>query len=127
MPEDKANAKPASKSAKVDGRTAVLEKIAAMPDHDRAMAERFLSIVERVAPTLKPRLWYNMPAFAKDGQVLCFFQSAAQFQSRYATFGFEQIAELDEGNMWPTAYALTELGDDEEERIEELLRRAMGL
>lgn len=111
---------------KVDGLTAVLQNIAAMPEHDRAMGMRFHSIVERVAPSLTPRLWYGMPAYARDGKVLCFFQSAAKFKARYATFGFEEHAALDDGAMWPTSYALLELGDDEEARIEELIRKAMG-
>ena len=128
MAEGKAAARPAREPAKTkaDGLVQVLENIAAMPEHDRAMAERFHSIVERTAPSLKPRLWYGMPAYAKDGKVLCFFQSAAKFKARYATFGFDEVAALDEGNMWPTSWALTELGDDEEASIEELLRRAMG-
>jgi len=111
---------------KVDGLTAVLENIAAMPAHDQAMAVRFHSIIERAAPSLKPRLWYGMPAYAKDGKVLCFFQSAAKFNARYATFGFDEVAALDDGAMWPTSYALVELGDAEEAQIEALVRRAMG-
>ncbi|MDF1543355.1 MAG: DUF1801 domain-containing protein [Anaerosomatales bacterium] len=128
MAEDTAEAKPGRKPAgkKADGLTEVLENIAAMPEHDRAMATRFHSIVERTAPSLKPRLWYGMPAYSKDGKVLCFFQSASKFKARYATFGFEQQAALDDGNMWPTSYALTELGDEEENRIEALITKAMG-
>lgn len=129
MAEDKPAMKAPPESAtkkKSDGRTEVLENIAAMPERDQAMARRLHSIVERAAPALKPRLWYGMPAYAKDGKVLCFFQSASKFQARYATFGFEEIATLDDGAMWPTAYALTELGDDEEAQIEELIRKAMG-
>lgn len=114
------------KSKKADARTEMMDNIAAMPEHDRAMAMRFHSIVERTAPSLTPRLWYGMPAYAKDGKVLCFFQSASKFKVRYATFGFEEQAALDDGAMWPTSYALTELGDDEEARIEELIRKAMG-
>lgn len=120
----KAVRKPVRKKA--DGLTEVLETIAAMPDGDREMALRFHSIVERTAPSLVPRLWYGMPAYAQDGKVLCFFQSASKFKARYATFGFEEIARLDEGAMWPTAYALTELGDAEEARIAELISRALG-
>ena len=123
MADDKHTSKP---KKKVDGLTEVLENIAAMPEHDRAMAERFHSIVKSTAPSLTPRLWYGMPAYAKDGKVLCFFQSASKFKARYATFGFEETAALDDGTMWPTSYALTELGDDEEARIEELIRRAIG-
>jgi len=128
MAEQKGGARPARESAgkKADGLTQVLENIGAMPEHDRAMAMRFHSIIERVAPSLTPRLWYGMPAYAKDGKVLCFFQSAAKFKARYATFGFEEIAALDDGSMWPTAYALLELGDPEEARIEALIRKAMG-
>jgi len=124
MTEDKRAS--ASKKKKVDGLTEVLENIAAMPPHDQAMAMRFHSMIERTAPSLTPRLWYGMPAYAKDGKVLCFFQSASKFKARYATFGFDETAALDEGTMWPTSYALTELGDEEEARIEALVRRAMG-
>lgn len=127
MAERETEAKAAHEPRKrTDGRTDVLENIAAMPEHDRAMGERFRSIIERTAPSLTPRLWYGMPAWAKDGKVLCFFQSAAKFNARYATFGFEEQAALDEGYMWPTSYALVELGDEEEARIEELIRKAMG-
>lgn len=111
---------------KADGLTEVLDSIAAMPEHDRAMAERFHAIITRTAPSLKPRLWYGMPAYAKDGKVLCFFQNASKFNARYATFGFEETAALDDGAMWPTAFALLELGEKEEKRIEELIRKAMG-
>lgn len=111
---------------KPDGLTQVLENIAEMPAPDREMADRFHSIVQRVAPSLAPRLWYGMPAYAKNGKVLCFFQSASKFNARYATFGFDQVAALDEGNMWPTSFALTALGPAEEERIEALIRKAMG-
>ena len=116
--------KPSKKKA--DGLADVLENIAAMPEHDQAMARRFHSIIESMAPSLKPRLWYGMPAYTKDGKVLCFFQSASKFNARYATVGFDEVAALDDGTMWPTAYALTELGDDEQARIEELVRKAMG-
>ncbi len=124
MAEDEAKRQPRKK--KVDGLTEVLANIEAMPEHDRVMAKRFHSIIEQTAPSLKPRLWYGMPAYAKDGKVLCFFQSASKFKARYATFGFEEAAALDDGAMWPTAYALTELGDEEEARIADLVRRAMG-
>ncbi len=127
MAESEAEAKPAARprEKKADPLTEVLEDIAAMPEHDRAMAMRFHSLIERTAPSLKPRLWYGMPAYTKDGKVLCFFQSAAKFKARYATVGFDEKAALDDGNMWPTSYALTELGDVEEARIEELVRKAM--
>ncbi|MDZ4180028.1 MAG: DUF1801 domain-containing protein [Coriobacteriia bacterium] len=126
--DDKNTTKPARAAGKkkVDGLTEVLETIAAMPDQDRAIATRFHTIVEKAAPSLKPRLWYGMPAYSKDGKVLCFFQAASKFKTRYSTFGFEESASLDEGAMWPTAYALVELGDAEEARVEELIRRAMG-
>jgi uncharacterized protein YdhG (YjbR/CyaY superfamily) len=128
MAQDKTAAKPAHGPGKkkAAGLTEVLENIAAMPEHDRAIAMRFHSIVERTVPSLAPRLWYGMPAYAKDGKVLCFFQSASKFKARYATFGFEEQAALDDGVMWPTAFALTELGDAEEARIEALIRKAMG-
>ena len=116
----------ASGKKKADGLTEVLDTIAAMPEGDRETAMRFHSIVEKVAPSLAPRLWYGMPAYAKDGKVLCFFQSASKFGARYATFGFEEIAALDDGSMWPTSYALTELGDAEAARIEALISKAMG-
>jgi len=125
MVQEDRGTKPA-RSPKTDALTEVLETIAAMPEHDRAMATRFHSIVGRAAPSLKPRIWYGMPAYAKDGKVLCFFQSASKFDARYATFGFEEQAALDHGTMWPTSYALTELGDEEAVRIEELVRKAMG-
>lgn len=128
MAGDEVRAQAARKPAKkkTDGLTDVLEMIAAMPEVDRDMAMRFHSIVERVAPSLTPRLWYGMPAYAKDGKVLCFFQSASKFKARYATFGFEEIAQLDDGAMWPTSYALTTLGDAEEARIAELITKALG-
>ena len=128
MAEDTAKPKRPRTSAKkkADGLTEVLDTIAAMPEGDREMAMRFHSIVEKAAPSLTPRLWYGMPAYAKEGKVLCFFQSASKFGARYATFGFEEIAALDDGSMWPTAYALIELGVAEEARIEALIRKAMG-
>ena len=116
----------ASGKKKADGRAEVLDTIAAMPEGDREMAMRFHSIVEKAAPSLAPRLWYGMPAYAKDGKVLCFFQATSKFGARYATFGFEEIAALDDGSMWPTAYALIELGDEEEAKIEALIRKATG-
>jgi uncharacterized protein YdhG (YjbR/CyaY superfamily) len=103
----------------------VLAKIAAMQEHDRIMAEQIHAIVKANAPELSPRLWYGMPAYAKDGKVVCFFQDAQKFKTRYATLGFSDKANLDEGNMWPVAYALTELGDAEEAKIGELVRQAV--
>jgi len=104
----------------------VLANIAEMPKHDRDMAERIHAIVSKNAPDLTSRLWYGMPAYAKDGKVVCFFQSAAKFKSRYATFGFDQAANLDDGNMWPTSYALKELTPAEESKIAELVKKAVS-
>ncbi len=117
---------PRAGGKKADGLTEVLENIAAMPERDRLMAERIHAIVQRVAPSLSPRLWYGMPAYAKDGAVLCFFQAASKFKVRYATFGFDQKAALDDGAMWPTSFALTGLGDAEEARIADLITKAIG-
>jgi uncharacterized protein YdhG (YjbR/CyaY superfamily) len=103
---------------------AVLDKIAAMPDADRIMAERIHALVKATAPHLSPKLWYGMPSYYKDGKVVCFFQDANKFKARYATFGFNEAANLDEGNMWPTSYALTRLTAAEEQRIAELVKRA---
>ena len=106
------------------GERDVLAKIAEMPDPDRAMAERLHAIVKANAPALSPKLWYGMPAYAKDGKVVCFFQAAQKFNTRYATFGFNDAANLDEGAMWPTAFALKELTADDEARIAALVKRA---
>ncbi|GAA3967183.1 DUF1801 domain-containing protein [Actinomadura viridis] len=110
--------------AKADGERDVLAKIAEMPDADRVIAERLHEIIKAAAPSLLPKLWYGMPAYAKDGKVLCFFQSAQKFKSRYATLGFNDVANLDDGTMWPTAFALRELTPDNEARIGELVKRA---
>ncbi|MFL5927396.1 MAG: iron chaperone [Gaiellaceae bacterium] len=107
-----------------EGEEVVHAKIAAMSDSDRAMAERVHAIVMKAAPGLTPRTWYGMPAYAKDGKVICFFQDAAKFKARYATIGFSDKANLDEGNMWPTAFALTKLTRAEEKRIAELVKQA---
>jgi uncharacterized protein YdhG (YjbR/CyaY superfamily) len=104
----------------------VLAKIAEMSEPDRAMAERLHAIIKAAAPGLSPRTWYGMPAYAKDGDVVCFFQSARKFKARYATFGFSDKASLDEGAMWPTAFALTELTAAVEARISALVKRAVG-
>ena len=104
----------------------VAANIAAMSGSDRAIAERLHAIIAASAPGLAPRLWYGMPAYAKDGKVLCFFQAAQKFKTRYATFGFQHDAKLDEGRMWPVAFALTELGAAEEERISALVKKAAG-
>ena len=111
---------------KAEGESDLLAKIAEMPQPDRAMAERLHEIVKASAPALSPKTWYGMPAYAKDGKVVCFFQSAQKFKSRYATFGFSDKANLDEGAMWPTSYALKELGAAAEARIGALVKRAAG-
>ncbi|MFZ0592763.1 MAG: DUF1801 domain-containing protein [Bryobacteraceae bacterium] len=111
---------------KADGESAVLAKIAEMPEPDRAMGERLHAIIKASAPALSPRLWYGMPAYAKDGKVVCFFQSAQKFNTRYATFGFMHEANLDEGAMWPTAFALKELTAAEEARIGALVKKAVS-
>ena len=113
-------------SRKAEGERDVLEKIAEMQEPDRVMAERLHAIVKATAPALSPRTWYGMPAYAKDGDVICFFQSAQKFKSRYATLGFSDKASLDEGAMWPTSYALTELTAAEEARIRELVKQAVA-
>jgi uncharacterized protein YdhG (YjbR/CyaY superfamily) len=111
---------------KADGESAVLAKIAEMPKSDRAMAERLHAVIKASAPALSPKLWYGMPAYAKDGKVVCFFQSAQKFKSRYATFGFNDSANLDKGAMWPTAFALTELTAADEARIAALVKKAVS-
>ncbi len=112
---------------KADGERAVLTKIAEMPETDRAIAERLHEIVKASAPELSPKTWYGMPAYAnKDGKIVCFFQSAEKFNARYATFGFNAEANLDEGAMWPTSFALKELGAAAEARIGALVKRAAG-
>ena len=118
--EDRAN------KNKADRESAVLAKIAEMPEPDRAMGERLHAIIKASAPALSPRLWYGMPAYAKDGKVVCFFQSAQKFKTRYATFGFNDPANLDEGTMWPTAFALTELTAADEKRIGALVKKAVS-
>jgi uncharacterized protein YdhG (YjbR/CyaY superfamily) len=120
----KKSARPASKKAA--GEAEVLADIAAMPKADRVIAERIHAIVRGHAPVLTTRLWYGMPAYAKDGKVLCFFQSAAKFKTRYATLGFQHEANLDDGRMWPVAFAITGLSAVEEKRIAELVKRAVG-
>src|SRR2546430_11252223 len=110
--------------AAADGESDVLAKIAEMPAPDRAMAKRIHAIIKASAPALSPRTWYGMPAYAKDGNVLCFFQSAQKFKTRYATFGFSDKAHLDEGTMWPNAFALTKLTADDEARIGALVKKA---
>ncbi len=109
------------------GESDVLAKIADMPESDRAMAERLHAVIRTSAPELAPKTWYGMPAYAnEDGKVVCFFQSAAKFNTRYATLGFNDVANLDEGSMWPTSFALKELTPVEEERIAALVRKAVS-
>jgi uncharacterized protein YdhG (YjbR/CyaY superfamily) len=111
---------------KEEGERALLEKIAEMPEPDRVMAERLHAIVTKNAPNLSPKTWYGMPAYAKDDQIVCFFKSADKFKSRYATLGFEEAANLDEGAMWPTSYALTKLTAADEKKIAALVKKAVG-
>ena len=122
--ELKAEARRGPGAGKADGERDVLAKIAEMPEPDRAMAERIHAIVKASAPDLSPKTWYGMPAYAKEGKIVCFFQAADKFKSRYATFGFDVAANLDEGTMWPTSFALTELTADDEARIAELVKKA---
>jgi uncharacterized protein YdhG (YjbR/CyaY superfamily) len=124
--ELKAEAHRGPRADQADGESEVLAKIAEMPKPDRAMAERLHAIVKASAPDLSPKTWYGMPAYAKDGKVVCFFQSAQKFKSRYATFGFSDQANLDEGAMWPTAFALKELTTDAEARIGALVKKAVS-
>ena len=114
------------KADKADGESAVLAKIAEMPEPDRAMGKRLHAVVKASAPTLSPRLWYGIPAYAKDGNVVCFFQGAQKFKTRYATLGFSDKAHLDEGTMWPNAFALTKLTADDEARIGALVKKAVS-
>jgi uncharacterized protein YdhG (YjbR/CyaY superfamily) len=118
--------RPGRPEDKGEGESAVLATIAAMPESDRVIAERLHEIIKTNAPTLSPRLWYGMPAYARNGEVVCFFQSAAKFKTRYATFGFQHEAKLDEGTMWPVAFALTGLTAAEETRIGELVKKAVS-
>lgn len=123
--EVKASARRTSRAEKAAAdEAAVVEKIAEMQESDRVMAERIHAVVRASAPELAPKLWYGMPAYAKDGKVLCFFQSAEKFNARYATFGFNDVANLDDGSMWPTAFALTRLTAADEERIGALVKQA---
>jgi len=110
---------------KADGEKELLAKIAEMPEPDRGMAKRLHAIVKAGAPALSPKTWYGMPAYAKDGKVVCFFQSAQKFKSRYATFGFSDEAKLDEGSLWPTAFALKKLTPAEETKIAALVKKAV--
>jgi uncharacterized protein YdhG (YjbR/CyaY superfamily) len=122
--ELKAAARRGPRADKADGESAVLAKIAAMREPDRAMGKRLHALIKANAPALSPRLWYGMPAYAKDGKVVCFFQSAQKFKTRYATFGFSDKANLDAGAVWPTAFALMELTAVEEARLGALVKQA---
>jgi uncharacterized protein YdhG (YjbR/CyaY superfamily) len=124
--ELKAETRRGTRAGKADGESDVLAKIAEMPAPDRALAERFHAIVKASAPALSPKTWYGMPAYAKEGKVVCFFQSAHKFKSRYATFGFSDAASLDKGAMWPTSFALKELTAAEEAKIKALVKKAVG-
>ncbi len=112
--------------ARAEGERDVLEKIAEMPEPDRVMAERLHAVVTSIAPSLVPRTYYGMPAYSKDGKVICFFQAASKFKVRYATFGFQPDASLDDGTMWPVAFALTKLTAADEARIKALLKKAVS-
>src|SRR5262249_23157192 len=122
--ELKAEARHGPRADKADGESDVLAKIAAMEEPDRAMATRLDAIIKANAPALSPKTWYGMPAYAKDGKVVCYFHSAQKFKSRYATFGFSDTAHLDEGDMWPVAFALKELTAAEEASISALVKKA---
>jgi uncharacterized protein YdhG (YjbR/CyaY superfamily) len=124
--ELKADARRGPRADKADGESEVLAKIAEMPEPDRAMAKRLHAVIKASAPALAPKTWYGMPAYAKDGKVVCFFQSAHKFKSRYATFGFSDKANLDQGAMWPTSFALTELTAAEEKKIGALVKKAVS-
>ncbi len=124
--ELKAEARRGPRADKAGGESDVLAKIAEMPEPDRAMGKRLHAIIKASAPALSPKLWYGMPAYARDGKVVCFFQAAHKFNARYATLGFNDTANLDEGAMWPTSFALKELTAAEEARIGELVKKAVG-
>jgi uncharacterized protein YdhG (YjbR/CyaY superfamily) len=121
-----ARSSPGVKKNKADGENDVLAKIAEMPEPDRSMARRLHAIIKASAPALSPKTWYGMPAYARDGKVVCFFQSAQKFKTRYATFGFSDMANLDEGALWPVAFALKELAATEEARIVALVKKAVS-
>jgi uncharacterized protein YdhG (YjbR/CyaY superfamily) len=126
MKERAQEVKAAARADKADGESAVLAKIAEMPEPDRAMAKRLHAIVKASAPALSPRTWYGMPAYAKDGKVVCFFQSAQKFKTRYATVGFSDAANLDKGALWPVAFALKALTAAEEAKIGALVKKAVS-
>jgi hypothetical protein len=124
--ELKAAARRGPRAAKADGESEVLAKIAEMTERDRTMAERLHVLIKASAPALSPKTWYGMPAYAKDGKIICFFQPAQKFNTRYATLGFSDNANLDEGTMWPAYYALMELTADDEARIAALVKKAVS-
>ena len=124
--ELKAAARRGQGAAKADGESDVLAKIAEMPESDRLMAERLHALIKSSVPALAPRLWYGMPAYAKDDKMICFFQPAQKFKTRYATLGFSDKANVDDGTMWPTSYALTELNAADEARISALVKKAVN-
>ena len=124
--ELKAAARRGPRARKADGENDVLAKIAEMPEPDRAMAERLHALIKASAPALSPRTWYGMPAYDMDGKVVCFFQSAHKFKTRYATLGFQHDAKLDEGTMWPVAFAVTKLTAADEAKIADLVKRAVS-
>ena len=124
--ELKAAARRGPRAGKADGESDVLAKIAEMPEPDRAMAKRLHAIIKAGTPALQPKTWYGMPPYAKDGKVVCFFQSAQKFKSRYATFGFNDTANLDEGAMWPVAFALKDLTATDEAKIGALVKKAVS-
>jgi uncharacterized protein YdhG (YjbR/CyaY superfamily) len=124
--EERSAMKERAQELKAEARRGPRAKIAAMPAADRAMAERLHALVKGCAPGLAPRTWYGMPAYAKDGNVVCFFQGAQRFKTRYSTLGFSDKANLDEGTMWPVAFALKELNGEDEARIVALVKRAVG-
>jgi uncharacterized protein YdhG (YjbR/CyaY superfamily) len=115
-----------AEARKADGESAVLAKIAEMPEADRTLAERVHAIVKDAAPTLSPKTWYGMPAYAEEGNVVCYFTPASKFKERYATFGFNATANIDQGNMWPTSFALTKLTAAEEAKIRKLVKKAVS-
>lgn len=121
-----ARARKGKGKGKADGEADLLAKVAELPQPDRGMAERIHAIVTEAAPDLAPRTWYGMPAYAKDGKVLCFFTPASKFDERYASFGFNAVASLDDGTMWPTTFAITELTKADEARIAELVKKAVS-
>ena len=126
MKERSKELKASKRGKKADTEGEVLAKIAEMPEADRILAERLHTLVKENAPSLTAKTWYGMPAYAKDGKVLCFFQAADKFGARYATLGFNDVANLDDGSMWPTAFALTALTPENEKKISELLKKAVS-